>query len=310
MALQRNKPSDKRPIDEAKAGAFLFMWEAPRHGFILRSDVEPAPAPWTDERDEGPGPWIVERQPVGKPREVVRYAPLARQRLHRDFAALDGEDDKQVLAFANEHGHLGGSQPLLAPGGGPRPVLVGESIARWRRECRRLRTLLDLWDVARGADNLDVPVDADLEARIVWHTGPPRRVDLVWPELGGSAIIARDASLALGDPGQHAGALAMWTDEDLAAPARFFVCEQVNAALRSHASPAVLPDGSGELAIVPHNLLAAFYALFAMELSGRAGDMRRCEYCHRYFYPGRTDQRFCGASCRKKHHYHAKGATS
>jgi len=32
----------------------------------------------------------------------------------------------------------------------------------------------------------------------------------------------------LGDPGQHSGALAMWTDEDLAAPARFFVCEQVN----------------------------------------------------------------------------------
>jgi len=50
----------------------------------------------------------------------------------------------------------------------------------------------------------------------------------------------------LGDPGQHSGALAMWTDEDLAAPARFFVCEQVNV-LRAKEVGELVPEIDADL---------------------------------------------------------------
>jgi hypothetical protein len=268
---------------------------------------QPAPSLGADECDEGPGPWIVERQSVGLSREVKRYAPLARATLHRDFAKLDGKSERRVLGFANEYGHLGDSQALLAAVGGPQPVLIGESLGRWRRECGTLRQLVDLWDDARGAKNRGEPVDAELAGRIVWEQGPPRRVVLAWPDHGLSAIVAMEAPPDGSAPGYNAGALATWTDQDLAAPARFYVFERVNKAIRGQASPAVLPIVGSELAIVPHTLLAALYVLFALELSGRARDLRQCENCGAYFYPARSDQRLCGVSCRRKRNYHVKG---
>ena len=81
------------------------------------------------------------------------------------------------------------------------------------------------------------------------------------------------------------------------------LCKQVNAALQGNASPQVSPWTKGELAIVPHDLRAALYVLFADHISGRTAFLRACEHCQRYFFPGRSDQRFCSVSCRKKHHY-------
>ena len=241
---------------QTDAGAFPFLWEKPRSGFVLRSDVRTAGL--GEALGSAGEKWLVERQPAGVPRELERYAPLAVPALHREFARVDVSDERRLRHFANEYGFLGLTQRLMPDLPGPQESFAGESLADRRREHDRLRRLLDLWDDARGSANLGMPVDADLAGRIIWHDGPPRQVDLKWPERGWEHIIAREPSLESGDDGLNAFALAAWSTDDLAAPARFLVVEQVNKALRGQASPAVLPYRQNELAIVPTRFSPVF----------------------------------------------------
>ena len=293
--------------------AFLLLWEVPLRNYELRDDVAVAEpmASLFDTKDRGPGPWVVERQPRGMPREVRRYAPLAHETLHRDFAALHGKDDKAFYRFANKYGHLGHGQHLVVEGVARQPLLVGESLGMWRRECRELRQLLDLWDLTRSATGSAMAAAPDLRKCIVWDMGPPLSVSVEWSdrinaEVAEGEIIAWRARPEHDDLGKNAAALAMWMPGDPVAPAQFYVRDRVNRALHGEASPIVSPYGGSELAIRPHSLLAAFYVLFASELLGRVRDLRQCEHCRAYFYPARSDQRYCGVSCRKKADYRRK----
>jgi hypothetical protein len=315
------KASEKHPKATLKSGFSIFLWDVPLAGFESRGDLRP---PLTEHwesvaRSLRPshamaGPWLVERQPHRLPRQVRRYAPLAIPGLHRQFAALDVASQERLRGFANEYGLLTNGEQLVDPGAtgrqsprtGPQHPRIGESVRVWQQEVPRIRRLLNLWDAVRKAEDLGSSCDSDLLPFIEWQEGP-RRVLVKFEDDSGShsSFVAWEAQPAIGDGGRHPEALAQWQTGDLVGPARYYVYDAVNVRLRGQASPAVLPFMHGELAIVPHTLLAALYVHFANELCGRMPALKKCRQCERYFVPQRTDQTYCSPSCRKKHSYHA-----
>jgi hypothetical protein len=318
---ERTNVSEKHPNTEAQSAAFVFLWDAPLAGFELRGDLRsPLTQRWESvARNLRPshataGPWLVERQPRGLPRQVRRYAPLAIPGLHRQFAALDVARPERLRGFATKYGLLTNGEQLVDPGAsgpqppraGPQHPRIGESVRVWQQEIPRIRRLLCLWDILRKAQDYGPSCESGLLPFIEWQEGP-RRVLVKFEDESGShsSFVAWEAQPAIGDGGRHSDALAQWQTGDLVGPAHYYVLDAVNEQLRGQASPAVLPFLHSELAIVPHTLLAALYVHFAGELCGRMPALKKCPQCERYFVPQRTDQIYCSASCRKKHSYHA-----
>ena len=291
MMAPRNKTSGIHPNDP-RSGAFLFHREVPLAGFVVRDDLRPAmPAQSADGQDCGA--WLVERQAAGVQRPSRRVYPLAEPGLFRAFAEL-GASDRAVLAFADTWGFLGRAQVLVERAPGPHLGRPGESLRFWAVARQELARLVALWDALAGTHNEGVADEAALGTYVAWAREPVRQVTVNYPDSSFTTV-AREHSPAI-----NPDALASWADGELVAPARFAVVEGVNQKLRGQASPAVNPFDERELAIVPHTLLAAMYVVFAREISGRMPAFKKCAACDRYFFPSRSDKKYCTHSCQQK----------
>jgi hypothetical protein len=134
-------------------------------------------------------------------------------------------------------------------------------------------------------------------------------------------------SLGVGNAMWYGESLALWTREIAAMGQTLEAWDRqqasdgpaddvrgdVNARLRGHVHPRLLPPGAGEYRIVftPDSLLAALYVLFALEVA-KDEPRRVCAYkaCGQVFTPRRRNQHYCSDSCRRNASYHrvkAKG---
>lgn len=166
-----------------------------------------------------------------------------------------------------------------------------------------MKQLMAMWDMtmSKGAAG-------KIGRHVVWRSSP-RRVYLQWEadsEQGGRQeefhLIAQD-----GDPGFERGLLQRWEfGRDVIEPARYYVHREINRAMASHVSPAVLPFLKGQVSLFPHDSLAALHVHFALEISGQAAPPKICGYCGAFFVPRRSNQRYCEDRCRKNRWYNAR----
>lgn len=290
---------------KAQNGAFFLAWQVPKASYLWREGLTPTKDGFPDDQALPTGPWLVDPQPFGCKIACKSYLPGEVRSLHRTFARI-APTQPGILAFANKYGALGRERSLLydaAATGSGQELLAGEPLSLWLGEVARLKRLLEIWDLTKDAD-----AAGKVGQHIRWDT-KPLRVLLVWGDekQGDGHIIAVG-----GEPGLEKGLLRRWKfGKDVIEPARFYVHTEVNEAMRGHVSPAILPLVKGQLALFPHDLLAAIYVHFALEMSGRTRPARICGYCNMFFTPSRSDQRFCSSSCRsmqwQKEHPKATG---
>jgi hypothetical protein len=288
-------------------GAFAQMLAVPEAGFRWVSDYQqPPPA-----AQELPGPWLIDPTPVGEVAPLRRYAPFGVAGLHRRFARVKPTQDG-FLAFANRYGQLDELTWLVGPSG--RGVMyAGESLEVWRLKWAHVRMLVELWDaVLLGQARL-------LRAYFQWPDANAVRYTVAVGERGLDASAARNP-LAVGNgvrywAGWLAGTdlgtestelLAHWQQGDVVGPARHFVCEEVNNAVRGHVQPAVLPFRGAEIRFFPDTLLTAIYIHLMLEISQRPRPALMCarEGCANYFTPRRRDQIYCSDGCKKLAYYY------
>lgn len=288
-------------------GPFAFTWAAPAGGHEWRHDLRPPDRPPYDSALTRPshsvrGPWLVSaRAPeVGKPEQIRRYAPLARVDLHRVFASTK-PTEAGVLEFADRFGSLGRPVALVTEGDEARAGLAGESFELWDSEIPAMHRLVELWGLvlaARASEYEGRMKPGALARRIVWSP-EGRGVYVDWG-ADGHDTIADEAM------GVDVAMLERWRPGELVAPASYFVFRSVNERMRGRVSPALLPEHGDQMALFPHDLLAALYVLFALELPQTRLPMRQCVTCGTFFYPSDKRQRHCRPACRKTKHARAK----
>jgi len=269
------------------------------------------------------GPWLVENEPFPGNSWGHRYAPLSMsefgQLLFR-FSRAKSPDD--YLKVANQYGKLGHG-------------LEFESIHLWEWHTRRVRALMELvsWTkqeaqerlawVVRWSEGLTVPtirlgavvdylaaVDQKIDykptpdgasqiTRVVRNGQSETPSDLPWYwRMGERRIIDQDVLY-------DAAGRARWEVGDVIGPARFFLMDELNRAVKGHVTTKLMPFALGDLFrvyVVPDCLLATIYLQLQIVV-GRGivkFDWKPCEAegCLNYFRR-RGNQRYCSSTCQR-----------
>jgi hypothetical protein len=217
--------------------------------------------------------------------------------LYRKFAGVDLTEEA-VLAFADRWGPLENAHEIEPDAFENTMVaFVGDTIEAWFTQIRRMKALVELWDVLQGktkkklADVIHVEKyecswSWDVEIRFKDH--PNLRWNYTfrerdWPgfsellESGGTREVARACLLDL-----------------------------VNESLWESCSPWLSTEEDNErvtLCLTPHNLKAALWLMFAQEILGER-NLKQCLCCRRYFEvtketrQQRSDKKYCSPKCR------------
>lgn len=313
---------------ETVLGPFAGVLEVPVEGYKwvegLQADVNLGAA------TGDVGPWLVAPGTWGERPPSMRKSAFAKRNLHRTFASVRPTADR-IEKFAAQFGLLTGGVPLFDPAKETQSPLRGESLQTWKREITKMAGLLRLWDHVQADDR-----DA-LRPFVVWHDNP--RQVILWFAYSRSELLpkaakayrmesdpekrmaimltARDndpdgfvqltvdrvASDLLGVASSEL--LDRWPPGDTIEPIRFFIYREVNKVLDGRVKPAVLPYRANDLYFFTDSLLAALYALFTMELTGKVRPAIVCAGCGTYFVPVHGRQAYCEESCRKLAWHHA-----
>jgi len=304
----RNK-TEKVPFSDMVEGSYLFRWAVVEEGYEFDSSLKITPGFYElpGRIDQQP-PWLIPRSNSG-----WMYSPLSIHTLHRDFAKL-GNDQNAILQFANKYGLLGTQRVPLAPASGGK-LVFGESLERWQEEIGNLARTLAIWDAVNSQS------EEKLEGFISWSKDC---VDLsVWWDLqngryrllpGNRYSTPKDFEdslptgtlwgklseiLAKRKPEIAPNLLDEWSHGDVFAPALYYVCKEINARLRLHTYPQVLPLRRSEIYIVPANLLTGMWLLFMWEISGKT-KLLLCPGCGLWAEQRHKRQKYCSRACRQR----------
>ena len=119
-----------------------------------------------------------------------------------------------------------------------------------------------------------------------------QRVEFEWKPDGGLTLICSEQV--------RPQLLARWKPGEVIEPARFYVCDEINNALRGHVNTAILPLHDCDVFMFPDSLLSALYVQFALEVSGRERPAIACKGCGIKFNPTHGRQAYHDEACRKK----------
>lgn len=262
-------------------------------------------------------PWLQVSGVTGRP-----YFPLKDSTLHRKFARLF--DEESLLKFADRYGELGEHGVMLIPREGG-PVVVGESLLRWRYESESIGVTLAFWDLVRqreaGKLGQLLIWDEDYlilrflyeydERRKQWRIlpykdntgaglGPPNSRGTIFHPYRKDYRGVREEILA--SPFVRPVLLDRWTQGQVLEPAKYYVCTQVNSRLSSHVSPQVFPFLEGKVYLRPDSLCTAVWLLLSNEIMGNLR-VRQCDMCGEWKEVHRTRSAFyCSTTCRVKAH--------
>lgn len=228
-----------------------------------------------------------------------RYPLEEEPGLYRKFANLE-LTEKAIVDFANQWGPLENAHAVEPDEiENTMVAFVGDTIATWFSQIRRMKALVDLRDVLEGKspkkltdvieiDRTESNWSWDVEIRfkdspqLQWNFTFRERD---WPgfsevlESGGTREVARTCLFDLVNETLW-GSCSPWlcTNEDNARPV---------------------------LCLTPHNLQAALWLMFAQEILGEKS-VKQCLYCKRYFEATketndrrqRSDKKYCSPKCR------------
>jgi hypothetical protein len=233
--------------------------------------------------------------------------PLVRRRqrgLHREFAGLEhhlGDESAfktAVVIFTSEHGKLGVSGAAWFEG---TTAIVGEPLAQWRAEVRRLAGLVEMWDVAAGGDETACRRLVKFD-----HRATGRLLNLTWPDSSRARRHIETLDLGDGsfDEEQLVGLWKRRTGPDYPAMLRYACHVLVNQRFKGRVQVEALPFLK-QFYIIPNSLLTAMYLLLAREMLGEHWSTDQqgiCKGCGAFFTGAtRSDRVFCSYQCRKRY---------
>jgi hypothetical protein len=269
------------------------------------------------------GPWLVENDPIAGAAWGRRRAPLKKGdvgKLVRWFAMLKRAED--YLNFANKYGCLRHPEQF-------------ESLAYWETHTRRVRAMRTIaqWIFQRDESKLawvvrwsketrsptiwpgaavdygeaqdeqrryePIPEGASWETRSVRNGRLDFPIDLPWFwKLGRHHIVQPDILYDAKDR-------TRWRFGDVIEPARFYLFEELNRAVKGHVTTRLMPFASGELHrvyVVPDCLEATIYLqlqlMFARGHVDENWKLCKAQECINFFKPNRN-QRYCSSKCEK-----------
>lgn len=281
---------------------------------------EPAFDPDAPPRDVSLTTWLVENEPANTvPWGTIR-APMSHRnvgRLAADFARCTTPGD--YLAFANKHGRLGHERR--------------EPLALWARESRKVRMLTTLmrWVAKRDEANLGRVVQwtKGSNTPVIWpgaaldylaeqapgRSAPPGPGDAdsleITIENGGAVVppntpwLWRMPARRIVEPDvlRDSEGRRRWAFGDVVGPARFYVCDELNRAIRGHVTTKLMPFVAADLFRVyvePDCLLSAISVQLQIIVArGRVGfESKPCEAdgCMNHFTP-KGNTRYCSTPC-------------
>lgn len=230
------------------------------------------------------------------PSPARRYNPLVEEpALFRTFADLEPSQEK-ILAFASQYGRLGPGievpvsidelgedVPLWSPFGS----VPGELLGDWEREIRKMRHMVDLWEMVRGNDV------SGLGSVIRWYSE-------------GVRYEHQEAKIVIADTARRPERWARLRRDDVLTPALYLIHDTVADRIgKGGVSPTLLLEEGPRLglALVPNGLLGALWLQFANAVDGEM-DYQHCAQCGKWFKLdpalARVDKRFCSVACRAK----------
>lgn len=291
-------------LSQMREGSLLALWTVSKSGYRISSDLK-----CSGEPDSGSAPPFV--VPNRRRREKV-YRSLGDKLLHRNFAALNCDNEKEILKFARKYGLLGHTRMLFHP---PQsPVIVGESLSVWRELNTKLGILLSIWD------RVDVKDTDWLEQFISWSSPNSVSISFCVKRDGNRHILtsggwiptkpgetATIQLLADSDRKVNPHLLSRWCQDDVIEPALFYVCSEVNKKLDSQFSFRIFPPFMNkEIYTMPTTLESAMWLLFAREICGKY-DSTICPACGDWFDRHHARERFCSKACKQKAYRIRKG---
>ncbi|MDP9366177.1 MAG: hypothetical protein M3Q10_18480 [Chloroflexota bacterium] len=274
-------------------GSATAMLRVARAGYRWGSDEEPPTLAAAPDREPAKW-WLVENESGGATAWGERRAPLGPghvPRLAADFAAL--RTPKGYLGFANKWGRLGHA--------GER-----EWLATWEKETRRALVLTNMMKWLGNEDR------EHLRSVVTWNVGSnapvidpraalgdrPREAVPGVPWLDRKRIVEPDVlTRPDGRP--------RWRHGDVIGPAQFYVCDELNKAVRGHIQTKLMPFAAGHLFriyIVPDCLRATIY--YQLQLNyGRGLIGPRSKQCGRVGcavqFEATGNKRYCSPECQK-----------
>jgi len=221
------------------------------------------------------------------------YDPMKRLGLFRQFAKLNERDPQALISFANKNGLL-------------RTTFGAEPVDQWCCTINGFRNLTWAYDRAssptaraiRELEDRHKSMEADLPSLA------PSVAPLIAHTLGTPVATAE---LVLKNSLPFTDSYSSLVESALAE-----VRLQVNTSLEGAASPFLVPAGGDSpgvegIAFIPHDLLAAMWLQFALQIAGMR-KRQTCQHCGRAFWlkntdsggrqrSQRSDTKYCSSAC-------------
>jgi hypothetical protein len=274
---------------EFREGSFFALWSVAKNGYEVRQGITPG--------DTTPRSYLVADNAGRK-----IYPMLGNKSLHRRFAQLDPSNNNDIVHFANRYGLLTAPVGIFPPNGG-KQQFWGVPLSIWENEITNCGILLTIWEMIQKEDF------AKLGQIILWRSYPGVRVFASFHskrDKDGYTLIPGSLKPTspmtsyrlLADKHTNPDLLKRWKFGEVIEPALFYLRSQVNDYLKGQFG-FQLWAFDDELSIVPNNLKAAIWLMFAYEITHKL-DPAQCLLCGEWFR--RTDKRqnYCSKACVQK----------
>lgn len=199
------------------------------------------------------------------PIERKEYTPLRDETgLFLEFANTPPTAEG-ILAFSNQFGPLGGSAVNGVVVSNGSRVDMGEAISIWTDQIDNMRRVVNVWnEVKAGRGKLDEFIQ--------------------WRKHGVFYIDSR-SQIVIASNNKKNERLEFYKKNDLYAPARDFLQDEVNKGLQGRISPRLLWDSihrSLRIHFVPDSLLGCLWLQCAQAIEGKK-EYRKCDVCEKPF---------------------------
>ena len=318
-------------LDQSHSCPFVWKPRLPRGGFVLgvpdkiEESWEPAPKnlasylrayEWADIEevenqgdDPLPDGWLITKRVQRAAGTTAEPVYLAGSAIHRDFSEL--KDESAILGFANEFGFLGDHSLVSFQG----RRQFAESLATWRAEITRIRTLLCIHDLLeednsdsrnklRAYVTMDEPENDRFSLSITVdevRTGFSERFRTVKAEffehpMSGmpDEFVADVRSMSgLSGSALEGEFRLIRGPKNIREVARYLIIDAINQRLMGGTGIAIDPKNPRHLKVAVETLRGAIYSSLMLEITKQTALLRQCRTCGKWFESRNLKKVFC-----------------
>ena len=274
-------------MEEMRERLFLYRGFRPSGGMRLESNpIEPA------DEEGSSGLWL-----FGYGDHRISTTPLKQATLHRQFAAL--ETDEDIRKFASKWGLLGEAE-FVHPDPESGLLRFGEGVEVWRAAIRDVWTLMTIGDMAAKKQasmlrtyirwhNQGITIEyniRELNGQLSIHPGLAV-FDGRKPEVGQDktpGLVTHSEGSLIARRGHSDGVFSRWESGETVNPAAYFMSRELNKRLRGTTSIQITPFAKTKWYLVPDSLLGVIWLQFMREVIGEVR-ITKCLRCGKWIQP-------------------------